>query len=240
MTDQHGRDWFKVEIKGFPRKTIQICTLSQHKARPIESLVGFNNTGNICIWSSEECLAKFCLSEIPERLSRRKIIELGGGMTSLAGFTIAKLHDPDFVVVSDGNDISVKNLKLVLKSNRDLHEKMAVKKLRWNEDNQPEDDGAYDVAMASDCVFFEEYRNDLVNKMYSLLKPEGIAIVVAPERNGTLKKFSDIACEKFSIMPGFEEVDFFNSKFLSCQEFKSDIHLPKLLLLKKKGLIKEL
>ncbi|CAL7934716.1 unnamed protein product [Xylocopa violacea] len=79
-------------------------------------LIGFNNTGNICVWPSEECLAYYLLKN--RQLCRnRRILELGGGMSCLAGVIAAKYCEPKEVVLTDGNATSVNNVRRVVDRN---------------------------------------------------------------------------------------------------------------------------
>lgn len=48
----------------------------------------------------------------------KSVLELGAGMTGLAGFALAAQGTPKAVTVTDGNRKSVENLKAILKANR--------------------------------------------------------------------------------------------------------------------------
>lgn len=53
-------------------------------------MMGFNNTGNVCVWPSEEVLAHVCL--LNKHLFEDKIVlELGGGMSNFACLAISKI-----------------------------------------------------------------------------------------------------------------------------------------------------
>ena len=47
-------------------------------------------------------------------------MELGGGMTGLAGLMIAQACQPAHVEITDGNENSVENLDILLHENREL------------------------------------------------------------------------------------------------------------------------
>lgn len=96
---------FTVEIR---RRTKRNFTATE--------LIGFNNTGNICVWPSEECLAYYLLKN--RQLCRnRRVLELGGGMSCLAGVLAAKYCDPKEIALTDGNVTSVNNVRRIVSRN---------------------------------------------------------------------------------------------------------------------------
>lgn len=187
-------------------------------------LIGFNNTGNICVWPSEECLAYYLLKN--RHLCRdRRVLELGGGMSCLAGMIAAKYCDPRQVTLTDGNVTSANNVQWIVARNgmSDLVEcgvvqwgkaarairtarasrSLAPDKLRvknWTGGGGKElakfADRLYDVILCADCLFFDEARSDLVETMYGWLANNGLALVMAPGRGGTFEKFADAAVKR--------------------------------------------
>ena len=238
--DYHGPCYFVGVLK--PSAVFfQICTIPRELSHKVECLTGFNNTGNVRIWPSEECLAAICLAtELKKELSGKRVIELGGGMTSLAGFVLAKCLDVRSMTVSDGNDDSVGNLQLILEANRDLKNKMSVRKLRWNDSLPMLDVSSFDVVVAADCLFFDEFRSDLLDTISSLLDRNGIAVIVAPRRNGTFEKFEEIARERFEVVSSGHEfkgvrehMENMRSTMKARRDYDEDRHLPRLVVLKK-------
>ena len=90
-----------------------------------EILTGFNNTGNVKIWSSEEALAKFCFQEVfrdnmrPRTGRSLNFLELGGGYSSMASLFLGKIFRQfgwsGTFYLTDGNDISVKHCEELIR-----------------------------------------------------------------------------------------------------------------------------
>lgn len=81
-----------------------------------EELMGFNNTGNVRIWPSEEILAYYVLSNL-ELFRDKTVLELGGGMSCLAGVMAALYGLCNNVHLTDGNPNSVYNVERILEKN---------------------------------------------------------------------------------------------------------------------------
>ena len=66
-------------------------------------------------------LAYHCLAEQAGsgRFSGRRVLELGGGMTGLAGLLLAATAGPAAVHLTDGNSNSVDNLERIVARNKD-------------------------------------------------------------------------------------------------------------------------
>lgn len=97
----------------------------------IDSLIGFNNTGNVCIWPSEEVAAFWCARN-PGVFRGKSVLELGAGMTGLAGLTVALTSDPEMVVLTDGNSEATNNIQLIVDRNENiLKHPVLVTCYRW-------------------------------------------------------------------------------------------------------------
>lgn len=201
-------------------------------------LMGFNNTGNICVWPSEEALTALVLSEV-SAYRGKWILELGGGFTSLAGLMLAKYATPYAVHLTDGNEISVENVrKTVCLNELSCYTKCSV--LKWQEkaSRSPAEQAKFDFILCADCLFFDEARSALVDTIWYYLAPEGSALIMAPRRGRTLTVFKD-EC----VLRGFD-VELFTrynetiwQRHLQLKAdsalYDEDLHYPLLLRLRK-------
>ncbi|XP_050084986.1 calmodulin-lysine N-methyltransferase [Anopheles aquasalis] len=173
----------------YDRYRLKIRLIGPERPWTATELIGFNNTGNICVWPSEEALAYYILSHLP-LFDGTKVLELGGGMTCLAGLVLAKYGQPAFVHVTDGNELSVENVRKSLVLNKfNCTIKSSV--LKWDGRTVRELTGGerYQFILSADCLFFDESRSQLIDTVWLLLAEEGVALITAPRRGNTLSLF---------------------------------------------------
>uniref|UniRef100_A0A182SW69 Calmodulin-lysine N-methyltransferase n=1 Tax=Anopheles maculatus TaxID=74869 RepID=A0A182SW69_9DIPT len=112
-------------------------------------------------------------------------------MTCLAGLVLAKYGQPAFVHVTDGNELSVENVRKSLVLNKfNCTIKSSV--LKWEQTNRAlgQDTGErYHFILSADCLFFDESRSQLIDTIFQLLADEGVALITAPRRGQTLTLF---------------------------------------------------
>lgn len=159
-------------------------------------LIGFNNTGNICLWPSEEALAYYVLHNLPQ-FHQKRILELGGGMTCLAGLFVAKYAQTQFIRLTDGNEVSVGNVNKILKQNFvNFSTQIDCSVLKWEHVGRLDEIDQYDCILSADCLFFDSARSFFIDALWKCMKPDGFALIMAPARGDTLHKFI-VQAEKF-------------------------------------------
>ena len=230
----HGYEWYRVSC-AFPAPPSASCfalkiSLISGRKLTSEILSGFNNTGNVFVWPSEECLSIFAL-ENANLFANKVVVELGAGMTGLAGLCLASnKNPPKRVTLTDGNHDSVTNLKRILEVNTELRCPVDAKVLRW--DNEDSVDVA-DVVVCADCLFFDNGRPALINCLSRILREGGVAFIVAPERKGTFSHFVELLSEsslKFEVRDDYSERVTKAAKDLEDNEkFDRDEHFPKMI-----------
>lgn len=180
-------------------------------------------------------------------LQAARVLELGGGMTCLAGCLLAvsdfsPQSGPSQIHLTDGNSASVANLELIVNrikavagDKKIICDDIKAFEYRWDVGAPQEE--LYDVIICADCLFFKETSASLVQSIYRMLQHNGKALIVAPNREGTFGYFKNLAMEYFTV----EEVEQYSSEVVKAHEsfinepgYDPDIHFPKLLILYKK------
>eukprot|EP00055_Hartaetosiga_balthica_P004496 m.141402 g.141402 ORF g.141402 m.141402 type:complete len:210 (+) comp38995_c0_seq1:2-631(+) len=206
-------------------------------------MIGVNNTGNVCIWPSEEALTNYVLSH-RKMFKGKRVCEVGGGMASLAGLAVAISCQPQCVMLTDGNETSVSCIDASISANSELFNfpegMISSHLLDWtNKAHYSSLENSFDIILCADCCFFDEVRSDLVQVLNALLSDNGIVVVIAPERSGTRKDFLQKAQKSYF---NVKEIDQYGDDVMRMLEqhqatnelFDVNIHFPLMAHLTKK------
>lgn len=233
------RLWFRVHSSPEWHESIDLKVCVRSQSMKLKDLTGFNNTGNVCVWPSEEVLGGYCL-ENSHLFHKKQVLELGGGMTGLAGLMVAQNCQPEHVEITDGNQNSIENLEIVIHENQSLGllDNVSCRMIKWA-DGVNNLKSIYDVVICADCCFFDEGRPQLLECLKKALKPRGIAIIVAPSRSGTFEDFVQLTRESKSFVVTTElehyskKISEVREKLQSDPRYNENLHYPKLLMLEK-------
>jgi len=167
----------------------------------LEDMMGFNNTGNVCVWPSEEILTFYCLQH--GNIFKDKVVcEIGGGMTCLSGIAVATCTEAARVTLTDGNEKSMLNADAIVNRNCDKFgtTKLDTRVLLWDEYEKHTDiQNIYDIIICADCLFFDEYREGLLQTLLWVLKSKGEVIIFAPTRGKSFYDFKELAEPHFTV-----------------------------------------
>ena len=207
----------------------------------LEDLTGFDNTGNVCLWPSEEVLTYYLLKHKDRLIMNEKsVCELGAGMTGLTGIFLASFADPSMVLLTDGNKDCVENMEAIIHRNKPLFGSTIVRSqcLIWDEQANLSDlESKFDFIISADSLFFTQCHSGLLHVMDTLLKDSGLAILMAPRRKNTLELFCSKACSRFSVVmyENYDSLMWSRHQLAKDNDplYNEDIHYPVLMILSK-------
>eukprot|EP01032_Pedospumella_encystans_P015890 gene15890-18151_t len=227
-------------------------------------LHGVDNTGNICVWPAEPLLLHTLLNvrKFTEMVRDKRVLEIGGGMTALAGLGLAVAGICASIAVTDGHPDCVANQNVCIAMSKQEHAtketnalpshplNITSQVLHWSPAVNAEQVASltkshsqlFEVVIASDCLFFKDFHADLLHTLQQLLVPGGVGLFLQPARDKTLYKFvalcTDSGAFTTEIIEDYSpQVSGLRAEYLEKKEalgYVEDIHYPTMLIIRRK------
>eukprot|EP01043_Picozoa_sp_COSAG02_P079538 COSAG02_NODE_18457_length_937_cov_0.778043_1_plen_289_part_01 len=143
-----------------------------------------------------------------------KVLELGAGL-GLTGLATAVWTDAALVELTDGDPEVVNTLQRSIELNHDRFGDTVVRArlLHWNTtDALSDSDEQFDVVLAGDTVYLTDSHTAHLATIRRWLKPNGLAMMMASTRNGSLHKFVEQAKQVFPLVKTSTNYDAMVSK----------------------------
>lgn len=198
----------------FTRERLNIAPASLRELTSHHHNKGVDNTGNICVWDSEQTMAFGLLkTQLPwwpkskDEKSCLDILELGAGMAGLAGLAmVQKLQKqglPFRLWLTDGHPQAVHNNKVHahimtankgLRGHRGLRHVLDCCVLPWSVEplSKEQCPPPCKVAIVSDCTHFQEFHAHLFFTLAHGLTVGGYGYMCQPHRGKSLNRFLDL------------------------------------------------
>lgn len=170
----------------------------------------------------------------------KTVLEVGGGMSCLAGVLLAQRVQCRRIRLTDGNAKAIANVRKIVRKNGSTFRcgRVSCDILKWSEYTEHLTE-SYDVILAADCLFFDDSRSDLISLMAKLLNPNGVVLITAPRRGDTLVSFVNgarAAGFKCSVHHYYDEYVWSqHTKLKDNQHYVEDTQYPLFLVLEKKS-----
>ncbi|KAH7640913.1 calmodulin-lysine N-methyltransferase [Dermatophagoides farinae] len=183
---------------------LELCIKLVHNRLQLKDLAGFDNSGNVRVWSSEEAMGYLLAhnQNIRARLKGRIICELGSGCSALAGLIAVRSGLATEIYLTDGNERCVLNIEQIVQRNfpeiNSAHTKsdglkIVVQQLCWNQPEHYEElKNRIEIIICADCLFRSDAHQSLIDTIDFLLINDrniGQAIIMAPRRGDKLDRF---------------------------------------------------